>query len=160
MFREYVGQLVKHNKRFLVVGNHNAITYKEIFPLIKDNKIWLGINPQGRDMLFDVPDTRKAWLVENTTEGSAYRIVDDVVMGRLGNAAWFTNLDNTKRHEDLILYKRYSQEEYPSYDNYDAINVDRTADIPEDYGGLWEFLSPFLISTALSSLRSLAWIGR
>ena len=87
-------------------------------------------------MLFDVPEAYAQELVEHKKDGSAYRLMDGkVVKGRLGNAAWFTNLDHAKRHEDLILYKRYSPEEYPKYDNYDAINVDRTADIPEDYDG-------------------------
>ena len=135
LFREYVAQLMKHGKRFLIVGSQNAITYKEIFPLIKDNKMWLGITPKGQDMLFDVPKDYAQELVANAKEGSAYRVVEGVIKGRLGNAAWFTNLDHKKRHEELILYKRYSPEEYPDYDNYDAINVDRIAAIPVDWDG-------------------------
>ena len=136
LFREYVAQLMEYDKKFLIVGNQNAISYKEIFPLIKDNRIWLGITPKGQDMLFDVPTGYAEELVKNRKEGSAYRIVDGVVKGRLGNAAWFTNIDHKKRHEELILYKRYSPEEYPTYDNYDAINVDMTAEIPMDYDGI------------------------
>ena len=135
LFREYVAQLVEYDKRFLIIGHQNAITYKEVFPLIRSNQIWLGRGPAGRDMLFDVPEAYARELVEHKKEGSAYRLMDGTVKGRLGNATWFTNLDHSKRHEDLILYKRYSSEEYPKYDNYDAINVNRTADIPEDYDG-------------------------
>ena len=133
LFREYIAQLVKHNKRFLVIGSMNAVTYKEIFPLIRTGKLWLGRGPAGRDMLFDVPKEYARTLVETRKEGSAYRLVDGAVKGRLGNAGWFTNLDHSKRHEELVLYRRYSPHEYPMYDNYDAINVNRTADIPMDY---------------------------
>ena len=135
LFREYIAQLVEHDKKFLVIGNMNAITYKEIFPLIRDAKLWLGHGPAGKDMLFDVPEDYATELVKNKKEGSAYRRVGGVIKGRLGNAAWFTNLDHKKRNEELILFKRYSPEEYPKYDNYDAINVGKTADIPVDYAG-------------------------
>ena len=135
LFREYIAQLVEHDKKFLVIGNMNAITYKEVFPLIKNGRVWLGHGPAGKDMLFDVPEDYERELVRNKKEGSAYRLVDGVIKGRLGNACWFTNLDHKKRHEDLILYKKYSPDEYPKYDNYDAINVNKTADIPEDFPG-------------------------
>ncbi len=135
LFREYVAQLMEYEKKFVILGNMNAITYKEIFPLIRDGLLWLGRGSAGRDMLFDVPRAYAKELVEHKKEGSAYRMVNGIVKGRLGNATWFTNLDHAKRHEDLILYKRYSPEEYPKYDNYDAINVNRTSDIPEDYDG-------------------------
>lgn len=137
-FREYIAVLVAHEKKFIVIGNMNAITYKEIFPLLKNNKVWLGYKSLNQDMYFDVPDERKEWLLANKKEGSAYKIIDGVVMGRLASACWFTNLDIKKRHEPLILYKRYKghEEEYPRYDNYDAINVDKVADIPEDYDGV------------------------
>jgi hypothetical protein len=135
LFREYVAQLVGHDKKFLIIGNQNAITYKEIFPLIRDNRLWLGVTPKGRDMLFDVAPDYAQELVANRKEGSAYRTVNGTVMGRLGNAAWFTNLNHKKRNEVLPLYRRYTPEDYPTYDNYDAINVDKTAEIPEDYYG-------------------------
>ena len=136
LFREYVAQLMQYGKNFLIVGSQNAITYKEIFPLIKDNRMWLGVTPKGQDMLFDVPKGYAQELVETAKEGSAYRVVEGVIKGRLGNAAWFTNLDHKKRHEELILYKRYSPEEYPKYDNYDAINVNKIAEIPMDWDGV------------------------
>ena len=135
LFREYVAQLVEYDKQFLIIGHQNAITYKEIFPLIRDNKLWLGVTPRGKDMLFDVPEDYARELVATRKEGSAYRIVDGVVKGRLGSASWYTNLDYRQRHEDLILHKRHSPEDYPKFDNYDAINVDKTADIPMDWDG-------------------------
>ncbi len=135
LFREYVAQLMEYDKQFLIVGNQNAITYKDVFPLVKENRLWLGVTPKGQDMLFDVPGHHAQSLLETGKEGSAYRLVDGVVKGRLGNAAWFTNLEHRKRNEELILWKRYSPDEYPSYDNYDAINVDRTAEIPMDWEG-------------------------
>ena len=113
----------------------NAITYTEIFPLIKNGKLWLGHGPMGKDMLFDVPEDYAQRLVKTKKEGSAYKIVNGVVKGRLGNASWFTNLEHAKRNEELIPCKKYSPEEYPKYDNYDAINVSKTADIPGDYDG-------------------------
>lgn len=136
LFREYVAQLIENDKKFLIVGRSNAVTYKEVFPLIKDNSMWFGVTPKGKDMLFDVPDGYAQELVANAKEGSTYKVVDGVIKGRLGNAAWFTNLDYKKRHEELILYKHYSPDEYPRYDNYDAINVDKVAEIPMDWDGV------------------------
>ncbi len=135
LFREYVAQLVEYGKKFVVIGSMNAITYKEVFPLIRSGKLWLGHGPAGKDMLFDVPEAYARELVKNKKEGSAYRRVDGVVKGRLGNACWFTNLGHKKRNEELVLFKRYSPEEYPNYDNYDAIEVGRVAKIPADYAG-------------------------
>lgn len=127
LFREYVAQLIEYNKKFVIVGNQNAITYKEIFPLMKDNKMWLGY--KSGDMAFTVPDSYEAretrfWIDEN---GQKWR--------SLGNICWYTNLDIEKRHEDLILFRSYTPENYPHYDNYDAIEVSKTADIPCDYNG-------------------------
>ena len=98
--------------------------------------MWLGVTPKGQDMLFDVPEGYAQELVATAKEGSAYRVVEGIIKGRLGNAAWFTNLDHKKRHEELILYKHYSPEEYPTYDNYDAIEVSKTKDIPDDWAGV------------------------
>ena len=127
LFREYVAQLMKYEKKFLIIGNQNAITYKEIFPLIKDNKIWLGY--KSGDMAFTVPDSyepreTRYWQDEN---GQKWR--------SMGNICWFTNLDHKKRHDELILYQTYSSEEYPMYDNYNAINVNKVDSIPVDYAG-------------------------
>ena len=134
LFREYVAQLMKYEKKFIIIGNKNAIKYKEIFPLIEDNRLWVGNTPMSRDLLFDVPKDYAQELVETRKEGSAYKVVDGVVKGR-SQGIWFTNLDHKKRHEELILWKRYSPEEYPTYDNYDAINVNKVAEIPCDYDG-------------------------
>ena len=111
-------------KKFLVIGNKNAITYKEIFPLLKENKIWLGMTMQsgGRFIVSD----------EKTTSVAA-KCIDGVNTAFICGAHWFTNLDHTKRHEPIDLYKRYTPEEYPKYDNYDAIEVSKTCEIPMDY---------------------------
>lgn len=123
LFREYVAQLVEYDKKFLIIGNKNAITYKEMFALIKAQKVWLGYRNINSDMWFVVPDTYKC---ERVVDGKRIKHI----MG-----CWFTNLDTTKRHEEMTLYKQYSSEEYPKYDNYDAINVDKVTDIPYDYPG-------------------------
>lgn len=135
LFREYVSQLIEYKKKFVIIGNKNAITYKEIFNLIKENKIWIGNTPMSTDLLFDVPDNYARELISNKKEGSGYKIIDGIVKGR-AQAIWFTNLDLAKRHENLILYRIYNPQEYPKYDNYDAINVDKTKDIPMDYKGI------------------------
>ena len=129
LFREYVAQLMDFKKDFLIIGNVNAITYKEIFPLIKDNKIWLGASIHSGDRKFYVPDdyplrAAGCGIEEN---GRKYICVKGV--------RWFTNIDYAIRHEELIMYKKYygNEEEFPKYDNYDAINVDKTSDIPCDY---------------------------
>lgn len=133
-FREYVAQLIEYNKKFIIIGNKNAITYRGIFTLIKENKLWIGYTSMSKDLLFDVPQDYAAELMETKKEGSAYKIVDGVVKGR-SQSVWFTNLEHKKRHEELILYKHYSPEEYPNYDNYDAIEVGRVAEIPADWDG-------------------------
>ena len=114
----------------------NAITYKEIFPLIKENRIWLGFRSLNTDMYFDVTDKYQQWLLENKKQGSSYQIIDGKIMGRLASACWYTNLDIKKRHEELILVERYTSDKYPKYDNYDAIEVSKIAEIPCDYAGI------------------------
>ena len=128
LFREYVALLMKYDKKFLIIGNQNAVTYKEIFPLIKDNKIWLGSTLSFAK--FKVPSyyeerSNRFWIDET---GQKWR--------SFGNICWFTNLDIAKRHEEIILFKNYTPEEYPTYDNYDAINVNKTSEIPCDYYGV------------------------
>lgn len=125
LFREYVAQLMQYDKKFLIIGNQNAITYKDIFPLIKNNLMWLGYGFKGGVAHF-------------------YSCYEDVAVAgdhrkgmiRVSGVNWFTNIDHKKRHEPMDLYKKYSAEEFPKYDNYDAINVDNTADIPMDYYGV------------------------
>jgi len=137
LFREYVAQLIEYDKKFVIIGNKNAITYKEIFSLIKENKMWVGHTPMSTDMLFDVPKEYAKELVATKKEGSGYKIINGIVKGR-AQAVWFTNLDISKRHEDLILYKTYTgnEDEFPLYDNYEAINVGKTKDILVDYSGI------------------------
>ena len=130
LFREYVFQLIEYDKKFLIIGNVNAITYKEIFKLIKENKVWLGISIHSGDREFGVP-------YNYPLTAAGYRIDSDgKKFIRVKGVRWFTNLDYKERHEDLILYKKYTPEEYPKYDNYDAINVDKTNEIPVDYEGV------------------------
>ena len=135
LFREYVAQLVKYDKKFIIIGNKNAITYKEIFPLIKNNKLWIGHTPMSTDLHFMIPKSYEEDFLANKKQGSAYVIKDGVVLGR-SQSIWFTNIDYRERHEELILIRHYSPEEYPKYDNYDAINVNKTDDIPCDYTGV------------------------
>lgn len=113
LFREYISCLVEYNKKFLIIGNKNAITYKEFFFLLKDDKVWIGYESPAE---FDTP-TGLTKKVQGLTR-------------------WFTNLDIKKRHEKLILWKNYSETEYPKYDNYDAVNVDKVTEIPCDYDGI------------------------
>ena len=128
MFREYVAQLIDFKKKFLTLGNQNAITYKEIFGLIKKNKLWLGYD-NGGTKWFQVP-----FDYEIQTE-SRIKIENGVKYFSMGSIMWFTNLDTTKRHDELTLYKKYTSEEYPKYVNYDGINVDKISEIPMDYDG-------------------------
>lgn len=130
LFREYVAQLIEFDKKFIIIGNQNAITYKEIFPLIKENKIWLGASIHSGDREFRVPDNYPL-------QAAGFRIDENNIKYiRVKGVRWFTNLDYPQRHENLILYRYYTPEEYPKYDNYDAINVDKTADIPCNYDGV------------------------
>ncbi|MDQ7009752.1 MAG: adenine-specific methyltransferase EcoRI family protein [Candidatus Gracilibacteria bacterium] len=125
LFRDYVAQLFEYDKKFITIGHQNAITYKEIFKLIKENKIWLGYGFKGGAGHFINTHYEDYATAGNHKEG----------MIRVSGVNWFTNLEINKRHEDLILYKTYNVEEYPKYDNYDAINVDITKSIPMDYKG-------------------------
>ena len=128
LFREYIAQLIEYDKAFIIIGNMNAVTYKEIFPLIAQNILWLGYN--SGHFWFKVPDSyeekKTDFKIDET--GQKWR--------RMGNICWFTNLDIEKRHENMVLFREYTPEKYPKYDNYDAINVDRTVDIPCDYFGV------------------------
>ena len=135
LFRKYVAQLVRYEKQFLIIGNKNAITYKDIFLLIRDGKLWVGNTPMSRDLLFDVPKDYAEELIANKKEGSAYKIVDGVIKGR-SQSIWFTNLSHAKRNRKMELYRDYNPEEYPRYDNYDAIEVSKISEIPRDYAGV------------------------
>ena len=130
LFRKYVSHLMKYGKKFLIIGNMNAITYKEIFPYIKNNELWLGCKGLGTDFFFNVPNDYKEELMATKTQGGGWRIIDGEVVGRVANACWFTNINHTKRNAPLDLYRKYSSEDYPKYDNYLGFNVDKVADIP------------------------------
>lgn len=134
LFRQYVTQLIEHGKNFVILGNKNAVTYSEIFPLIQENKLWIGHTPMGTEMVFDVTEELGKELVASGRDRK-FTVVDGVVKAR-AQTCWFTNLDFAKRHEDLILYRTYSPDAYPTYDNFDAIEVGSVADIPMDYDGL------------------------
>lgn len=147
LFREFLAWIMEAKKKFLIIGNMNAITYKETFPLLQNNQIWLGCRLLNHDMYFDVPDTIKVWLVDNKKEGSAYKFINNVVVGRLANACWFTNLDHGRRHQMLSLmtmednlkfskHREIKENGYLHYDNYDAIEVPYTDAIPVDYDGI------------------------
>jgi hypothetical protein len=147
LFREYVAQLVEHRKKFLIIGSKNAVTYKETFPLIQQDKMWLGTTPMGIDLLFNVPDRVAQLMIQSGKQGSSYKIVDGKVMGR-STSVWLTNLEHRRRHQTLPLMTtaenlRFSKhaeikgrKRYARYDNYDAIEVPFTDSIPSDYDGV------------------------
>jgi len=133
LFREYMAQLTKYNKKFLIIGNQEAITYKEVFPLIKNNKIWLGCGDCVR------------WFIAPETTDKDFKL--DKYGNKLVEGArsrWFTNLDHDRRHEKIILFKKYTPEDYPKYDSYDAIEVSRVKNIPMDYDGVMSVPITFL----------------
>lgn len=130
LFREYVAQLVKYEKKFLIIGNVNALKYKEIFPLIKQDKMWLGCSIHSGDREFGVPD-------DYPLEASSCRIDEKGrKFIRVKGVRWYTNIEHKERHEEMILYRKYDPAVYPRYVNYDAIEVSKTADIPCDYDGV------------------------
>lgn len=134
LFREFIDILVQYNKKFLIIGNKNMLANKNFLHLVQNNKVWLGNKPLGQDFLFDVPNPRQ--LVATGTLGQTYKIVNGTVKARIA-ATWFTNL-GTHKSDFLTLSCRYNgnRHKYPKYDNADAINIDRTADIPYDYNGV------------------------
>ncbi|EKE49776.1 adenine-specific methyltransferase EcoRI family protein [Bifidobacterium bifidum] len=129
LFREYIAQLMEHDKKFVIIGNQNAVTYKEVFPLIKDNCLWFGASIHSGDRKFNVPDDYPLNAAGCGVDDDGRKFI------RVKGVRWFTNLDIKQRHDELILVKSYKPEDYPKYDNYDAINVDKTKDIPCDYAG-------------------------
>ena len=131
LFREYVAQLIEYNKKFLIIGNMNAITYRDIFKYIKENKLWLGYSIHSGDREFMVPSDYPLTAASSRIDSEGRKYI------RVKGVRWFTNMDYTERYEDLILYKMYlgNESEYPIYDNYNAINVDKTKGIPKDYQG-------------------------
>lgn len=130
LFREYVAQLVKYEKKFLIIGNMNAITYKDCFKLIKENQMWLGASIHSGDREFGVPSDYPLHAAGCRIDENGNKFI------RVKGVRWFTNLDYKERHEDIVLYKKYTPEEYPKYDNYDAINVNKALEIPCNYDGM------------------------
>jgi hypothetical protein len=126
LYREYLNQLMQHEKKFIIVGPQSAISYKGIFQLLKDGKMWLGTKSGA--MKFRVPESRDDDKVIEDEDGNKWQ--------NFGNICWYTNLDVARRHEDLILYQKYNSDDYPKYDNYDAIEVSKVANIPSDYDGV------------------------
>lgn len=130
LFREYVAQLIEYDKKFVIIGNLNALTYRDIFKLVKENKLWFGHSIHSGDREFRVPQDYPLNAAGSRVDEEGNKYI------RVKGVRWFTNLDYTERHEDLLLFKTYSPEEYPTYDNYEAINVDVTKEIPMDYPGV------------------------
>ena len=130
LFRDFIGQLMNYDKKFIIIGNINAITYKETFPLIQENKMWMGASIHSGDREFRVPDSYPLKAAGSRIDENGKKYI------RVKGVRWFTNLDYKERHEDLDLYKEYSSEEYPEYDNYNAVEVSKTSDIPIDYDGI------------------------
>lgn len=135
LFREYVKQLMEYNKKFLIIGNQNAITYKEIFPYIKNNQLWLGMN----------------WVKEFIQPNKEIK--------KFGNICWFTNVENKKRNRPLDLYRKYNPTDYPKYDNYDAIEVSKVTEIPEDYNGVMGVPITFLDKYCPDQFTLLSLLG-
>ena len=122
-------ELFEYDKKFVIIGNQNAITYKDFFEFIKQNRVWLGHSIHSGDREFRVPDYYPLNAAGSRIDPEGNKYI------RVKGVRWFTNLDYKERHEDLILYKTYNENEYPKYDNYDAINIDKTKDIPMNYAG-------------------------
>lgn len=151
LFREYVAQLIEHEKKFIIIGNVNAITYKEIFHLIKANLLWLGVSIHSGDREFRIPD-------HYPLAAAGYRVDENgIKYVRVKGVRWFTNIDIPKRHENLTLYKKYSAGEYPYYDNYDAINVDKVSNIPCDWDGAMGVPITFLDKYNPRQFEILGW---
>jgi len=178
LFREFLVWIVEAGKVFSLIGNKNCVTYKEVFPLIKGNRMWPGATPMGMDMLFRVPANAAKSLMEEGRKGSTWRMVDGEVMGR-ASSVWFTNLDHGRRHQPLPLmteadnikfskHKQVKDVGYQKYDNYDAIEVPFTDAIPSDYGGVMgvpiSFLNKYnpeqfeIVGLAAGNIRGLAGI--
>lgn len=130
LFREYVAQLMEYGKKFLIIGEQNALTYKEIFPYVKANQLWWGASIHSGDRKFYVPDNYPLNAATCGVDENGKRFI------RVKGIRWWTNIENTTHSTPMDLYRKYNETDYPKYDNYDAINVDKTSDIPMDYEGV------------------------
>ena len=142
LFREYIAQLMEFKKKFLILGNKNAVHYKEVFSLIRDNQLWIGVTPMSKEIYFDVP---QEYINDSLAKNKDRTIIprNGKLMAR-SPSIWFTNLDHKKRHEELILYKSFSPQDYPTYDNFNAIDIGRTDEIPCDWFGMMGVPDAFL----------------
>lgn len=168
LFREFVAWIFeKPCKKFLIIGNKNAITYKEIFPLIKNNKLWCGVTPMSKDLLFDIPKTYSEELLKNNKAGSSYRLINGTVKGR-SQSIWFTNIEHGRRHtqqnlmtmQDNIQFSKHKEIKdigYKKYDNYDAIEVPFTDSIPKDYTGAMGVPITFLDKYCPEQFEIVGW---
>ncbi len=154
LFREYVAQLVEYEKKFIIIGNQNAITYKEVFPLLQKNQMWLGCSIHSGDREFRVPDNYPLKAASYRVDDKGFKYI------RIKGIRWFTNVDYKERHEDLPLYKKYTKAEYPNFDNYPAINVDKTADIPYDYNDIMGVPITFFDKYSPEQFEIIDGIGR
>lgn len=157
LFREYVAQLIEYDKKFIIIGNQNAITYKEFFPLIMEDKLWFGASIHSGDREFRIPDNYPLKAASWRIDGSGAKYI------RVKGIRWFTNIDYAARHENLTLYKQYTPEKYPCYANYNAIEVSKTADIPYDYDGEMGVPITFLDKynpDQFEIIGSSRWLGR
>ena len=130
LFREYLAQLIEYKKDFLILGNMNAVTYKDVFMLFKENRVWYGPSISGGDRKFNVPDEYELNAANCGVDESGQKYI------KVKGVRWFTNIDHGKRHEFLKLTEHYTPEKYPKYDNYNAIEVSKTLEIPKDYKGI------------------------
>ncbi len=159
LFREYVGQLMEYKKKFLIIGDWNAVTYKDLFKFLMQNKIWIGMNSNRQLSGFRVPSHYPLHGTEASVDEKGNRIV------KSNRNCWFTNLSNSRRQEEIILTKKYSEKEYSKYDDYDIINVDKVSEIPEDYKGIMGVPITFLNKhnpeqfEILGIANSARWIG-
>lgn len=156
LFKEFVGVMNYWSKSYVLLGSPNAVTYSSVFPLIMDNKLWLGNKPWSKEVYFIVGDEYKRSLLENKKEGSGYIIENGEVYAR-NPSIWFTNLPIKKRKEDFILTKTYNPIDYPKYDNYDAINVDKVKDIPKDYYGVMGVPVSFMDKYSPNQFEIVGW---
>ena len=150
LFRDYVATLMKYGKKFLIIGNMNAITYKEIFPLIKNNELWLGVTRNGCGQMY--------FIINNDMPEAKGQIeIDGQKYQTIGSSVWLTNLDHDKRHEEIVLTKRYNEDEYPKYDNYDAIDVSKVVNLPMDYNGVMGVPITFLGKYCPEQFEIVGW---
>lgn len=167
LFREFLSWIIEANKQFLIIGNKNCITYKEVFPLIKENKMWVGTMPMGVDIMFSVPDSVATEMIKHEKEGSKYRIINNQVFAR-ASGCWFTNIEHGRRHQPLQLmtmadnikfsrHKEIRNQEYQKYDNYDAIDVPFTDAIPSDYEGVMGVPISFLDKYCPEQFEIVGW---